>query len=346
MRELASGIDAFYMSGRCSADETLWDDLVALRSEAQEEDSSIPFAGSSVGFAVRPRGWLKYRVALEHEYGVVGVTNSRHLPALRVQPRAHFLHAVGPGSAVEWFRDSLEELFGPVRLSVTRIDLFSDWTGWTIHRDLMPAFVTYGRARVTYEEDDGVTGFQFGRRTSGTIGGRIYDKTNEIQTKPEGAYWVDIWGDQYRPGDQVVRVEFECHRELLQSFGLRSPEEVFAATPSLWWYATSQWLSLREPTTDETRSRWPVASAWQEITRSALSSGAIGIERVRERQRLASIEALKPALTGYLASVGALLGSEDLSDALTATDRLVRSYGVESGIGFGERVELKRRRGA
>lgn len=75
-----------------------------------------------------------------------------------------------------------------------------------------------------------------------------------------------------------------------------------------------------------------------------LASGAIGLERVRESQRLASIERIKAPLTGYLATLAARTRTDELPVAIDYASRLVEAYLFESGIDFAERVEIKRRR--
>ena len=61
-------------------------------------------------------GWGKYSYCLRHRHGQVGLTASSALPAVRVQPRAEFLHGAGPLAAVAWFEEVLGQAVGPVRL--------------------------------------------------------------------------------------------------------------------------------------------------------------------------------------------------------------------------------------
>ena len=123
------------------------------------------------------------------------------LPALRIQPRAEFLHGVGPREAIAWFAETLGAVVGPIRVSVSRIGLCADFQGWELDGDERHRFVGRARELDTYENESRLTGFTFGRRTSGTITARIYDKTRDAKNK--GAdYWPGIWGDAF--------VEFRC----------------------------------------------------------------------------------------------------------------------------------------
>ena len=82
----------------------------------------------------------------------------------------------------------------------------------------------------------------------------------------------------------------------------------------LWAYATGEWLTYRSPTSDQTRSRWPLAPEWLQVQAATLGHQAVGLERLRLARRATSIEKLFPGLTGYLASLGALIGTEGIDD--------------------------------
>jgi hypothetical protein len=94
--------------------------------------------------------------------------------------------------------------------------------------------------------------------------------------------------------------------------------------PRLWGYLTDEWLSLRTPTSDQTRSRWPVAPEWLTVQQASLRNGAIGLDRMRAGHKSGSIRRLLPAARGYLAAVGALGGGQTLHDALRILGREIR----------------------
>ena len=66
------------------------------RGCAEEFDLAAPVDVGPLTFSLAPHGWSKYRYCLEHPIGRVGATSSTFIPALRVQPRSEFIHAVGP----------------------------------------------------------------------------------------------------------------------------------------------------------------------------------------------------------------------------------------------------------
>ena len=108
--ELASGVDALYLSGHGYLSKGLLARLEEHRLWADRVSMTVPFELGPLTFGLAPHGWGKYRYCLDHESGRIGFTSSRRLPALRIQPRAEFLQARGPGGTVTHF----EELLGPL----------------------------------------------------------------------------------------------------------------------------------------------------------------------------------------------------------------------------------------
>ena len=260
-----------------------------------------------------------------------------------MQPRSAFLHGVGPLRAAEWFEDTLAHHLGTVDLKVSRLDLHVDVQGWEIDANERDRFVCRAKARTTYEDDGRWTGFIFGHRKSGTVECRIYDKTAEL--KGILGIWEEVWGSAFDRSTPVIRVEFEVMRTCLREFGLNTAADVVNASGAIWLYLTTQWLTYRERTPDETRSRWPVSPEWQAIQRASLVSGAHGIARMRSLQRRAPLQGLAPSLNGYLASFAAVVGTTGIEDTVAALPLLLRQYGSQSGTSFEERV-LKKASGA
>ena len=182
-RELASGVDSLYLSGWTELPEGLLARLDVAKGRAQAAENAVSFRFGGVEFGLAPYGLQKYQYRLSNEYGVLGITPSSKLPPIRFQPRAEFLQGLGVESAVDAIGYLLESEVGEHRLSVARVDLFSDWQGWSPTFADEDRFVRRARHLVADKEGDDWTGFTFGRRSSKRIGGRIYDKTAEIAGK-------------------------------------------------------------------------------------------------------------------------------------------------------------------
>jgi hypothetical protein len=340
--ELASGVDALYLSGRAAPPTELFRDLERAKQTAVELSEEVPFALGGESFLLAAHGWGKYSYCLRHPHGQVGLTASSALPALRVQPRAEFLHGAGPLPTVAWFEDVLGQAVGPLRFGTSRMDLHADWQGWTVDGDDRSRFVCRAERRDLHETDDKLLGFEFGRRTTRTLCARIYDKTAE-QAQKGNDYWPQIWGDAFDPLAPVHRVEFEFGRQGLVDFDLDTPREVLEAAGALWAWATENWLSYRSPSSDSNRSRWPVAPEWADVQRASLRSDAHGVERMYQGRQRGELRKLMPVLNGCMAGMAALVGASGIDQACQALAPLLRDYEVRSRRGFIERIDKKAR---
>jgi len=340
---LASGVDALYLSGRASLRSDLIGVLEIARSEAGHSRKAVPIELGGVEVSVAPHAFGRYRFSLDHPYGRIGLTASSTLPAIRVQPRTEFLQGAGPRGAVEWFRNVLEDACGPVRLSVNRLDLFGDFQGWRLSGDARHEFVCRAQSRHTYEEDGIFNGLIFGRRESGTVLARIYDKTIE-STKSGSGLWPMIWGDAYECDEPVLRVEFELGRNALREYGLTTPEETLDAAGAVWSSLTGEWLSHRVPCSDQTRSRWPVSSSWEAVRRARIGETSFGISRMYLGKRRGGVAGIMPMLAGYLASFGAYAEASDFDHLLPHLSDALKRYERDHGISLSERIADKRRK--
>jgi hypothetical protein len=68
----------------------------------------------------------------------------------------------------------------------------------------------------------------------------------------------------------------------------------------------------------------------------------VGLERLRLAKRASSIGKLLPGLSGYLASFGALVGTEGIDDTIGAVGHHLHNYEVISRTSFAERIERRR----
>jgi hypothetical protein len=80
VRELASGVDAFYLSGWADLPEALLARLEVGKGQARTVEGPVPFVFGGIEFGLSPGGLHKYAYRLSHEYGELAVTASRYLP--------------------------------------------------------------------------------------------------------------------------------------------------------------------------------------------------------------------------------------------------------------------------
>jgi hypothetical protein len=330
------------MSGQGDVSAKLLEDLATARSAAEATDDAVMVELGDLSFVVKARSLGRYRYWLQHEFGQLGVSDKTDLPPLRIQPKAEYLHAVGPAAVVSTFLDVAHSFTRNLRLSASRVDVFADVQGWDLHAEDRHCFVTRATRRNTHEQSEQLTGFEFGRRTSKTVMARLYDKT--LDARQKGAdWWPAVGGNAYDVSRPVLRVEFEFGRIGLKQFGVDTAADALEQGPGLWQQAMGEWLSHRTPTSDSTRSRWPVSVEWEQVQQASFAQGAVGLDRIREGRNRGSLRKLMPGLVGYLASAGAHLGATDLEGALALLPGPVRDYGIATRTTFEERLRDKRR---
>lgn len=341
VRELSAGIDTAIFS----FDGILLPELVEILDQAKEwarafgKDAPLTLGGTE--FLVRPGSLKLMKLRLDHEYGVVGVSDRPSLPILRWQPRGAFLHSVGVAGARDWIRDRFAGVahVGPELFA--RIDLYADFQGLWFLPEEVENFVTRATRDTSRRMGGQFTGFEFGGRSRGGIHARIYQKDAEIELK-RGDYWRELWGHRYVPGDPVWRIEYELHRDVLREFGVTDLESVERLLAGLWSYATTKWLSLREPTGDQTRSRWPLDSRWAHVVAANHGWGTVPLERVREIQRGRGLHEDLPYALGYLERIAAHQGTADLIDALEYVRQHGPNFLEAKGTDFEREARAKR----
>ena len=343
--ELASGVDALYLSAWAELPDALLSRLEVAKKRARLSGAPVPFSFGGIEFGLLPHGMQKYQYWLSHEWGALGVTASTHLPPLHWQPRSEFLHGLGVESSVDAIHTVLEAEVGLHRFGVSRLDLYSDWQGWSVRWADESRFVRRARHLGADVEGEGWTGFTFGRRTSGSIGGRIYDKTAQIAAGKGNPMWFEIWQERYVPDRQVIRVEFEFHRKTLaKEFGLDTPNDVLSNLGGLWGHATEKWLTHREPTEDSIRSRWPLSVPWQTIQDPSFRAHAIGLKRTTGGRAQAKLKNILPVLRGCFTSASAQWGVDGMVEGVSRFASYLHAWELATGRSVDGEIAAKRQR--
>ncbi len=349
MKLLATGVDTLNLSVRGTIREPVWDLLEDVQQRARTKDDPELFflPVTEEAFLCRPYGWRGYTYWLSSPDYEVMVGRSPKFPAVLVQEHSTFLHSMGIEAALDQVERLLRhDLFaGPFKQGVSRIDVHADLQGWKLRTSDLDRFVGYGRHRRAFEDNRQV--FQSGTKLAGFMFGkdalvaRIYDKTAEI--KKQGVSWLpDLWGEDFEPGTPVWRVEFQFRREALADFQTKTVDDVIASVQDLWHYGSVKWLTLRIPTGDQRRRRWPLDPAWEEIQAVRIAPTMTGV--VRQRIEQASELKLLQGIQGYATSLAAVRGCDGLTEAMTDIRALIPHYLEEHGLTFEAEVFRKRAR--
>jgi len=338
--ELASGIDALYVSGHAEVPPALLERLEEARAASMVAGGPIHIKFSGEHVRINPRAFLKYKYWLSHAYGEIGVSPSGSMPPIRFQPKAEYLHAVTPWVAMQWFLDFMQREVGPMMMKASRLDVFVDVQGWTLDGDDRHRFVSRAKEVTTHEDGTAFSGFEFGRRKTNTVMLRIYDKTVHMQKEGLGQ-WLEIWGEKFNPEDRVLRVEFEINRTGLSEFGVETPFDAIEMAPGIFKGLARDWISLRVPTSDATRSRWPIDPAWKVIMQPTFTAKAFGIKRIYGARRQGELGRLLPQLRGFVTSVAAIEGGLPLPAALKRVERLIRDAESKGSESFESRTSRK-----
>ncbi|MBO0687724.1 MAG: hypothetical protein J2P45_31635 [Candidatus Dormibacteraeota bacterium] len=341
-------MDTLHLSARGTVRGELWEELERSKRRAHGADEEVrfDFPETSGSFLLRPYGWRGYAYWLSSPDLELMLGRSERFPAAVVQLHAAYLHSVG----VDWALEFVELLLrhdvfsGPYELLVSRLDLYADLQGWAPVLEDLHRFIGYGRNRRAFGErhesfirGHRLTGLMFGRDA---LVARLYDKTLEIRQR--GVSWLpDLWGPG-SDGEPIWRLEFQYRREALVEFNLRGVPETLASLQDLWRYATSDWLSLRTPTPNRQRTRWPLDSVWEEVQAVEIVPSSTGA--VRRRLQQASLQRIVLGLWGYLTALGALRQRPDLEASIAELRRQLERHMEERDRSFPAEVARKRAR--
>ena len=348
LKVLSSGVDTLHVSVRGELQEGLLVFLEALKREAQssKELQVVTWGEQSLSVALRPHGWRSYPFWASSPNIEVAIGAPAPFPPVVIQTHSAYLHSRGVDQAVaeisEWLAANVVR--GEPQLGISRLDLYCDLQGWSPTVEDFDRFHCRAVRRRTYSVPIYEQAHLRGRRPSGFVFGggdlmaRCYDKTLELRVR--GSEWPKaIWKDwdHERP---VWRVEFQLRRRALVSLGCSTPSAALAARQELWRYAT-QWLSLRVPTSDSNRARWPEAPEWAMIREAEIGSPTSPL--VRDLVQSADELRIIRGLVGYASSLAAMGAAHGLGAALGRTVPGVSDYLDRRGETFSDIVHRKRR---
>ena len=257
---LLSGIDSLYISYYLDGLGFDWEDL-DYRKEQLKQDRRQDFLKVTLGghtWALMPYGSFPYRYILRNEYLEVSlaVNNS---PNCYVKFLSVGLWVKGADWLHNWLLDWFDNLSTKQtrQETITRADFSFDFNLPIIDFE-QDDFISRAAKDSLWRDHRECQSFIFGR---GTVVVRIYDKIAEIIQQSEKHWFYDLWGQD----KDVWRVEFQVRRSRLKKIGINSFSDMNNYRGDILRELATNHTSLRSPTSDKNRSRWPYHPLWQSL---------------------------------------------------------------------------------
>lgn len=330
-RRLLTGLDtvqaAYYLVPRPGA-EFSFAELLADRERlrASKRRASLVREIGGVSFFLRPYGsGSGYPLVLENRDFTIECGEFNN-PSFFVTFRSETLWQRGAealhATFLAWAESVGLAVLRPERLS--RVDFTFDYelTGEAIAPDQV---VSLSAKDDVYRKDRTVQTLRYGR---GDVVLRIYDKVAEILEKSEKIWFFDLWGVQ----ENVWRIEWQVRKPILRRFGIRTFVDLFANQADVLRYLATEHDTLRVPTNDSNRSRWPLHPLWADLLAQIETFQGQGLYREVDEAALLNerLRRLAISVYGYAKRVGAILSLQSqrdevaLGEALRHMDTLVR----------------------
>jgi hypothetical protein len=335
IRVLATRIDTLEASFRGELKPGLAETLERVKREAQAEEVPQSFVIGDTELFVQPKGLPPWPFVLTNEELHLRLGDSARVPCASVRLSAFGLALKGH-EALWAEAETLAQAVGATQSAISRLDLAVDFQGHVPTYQEMHDVTCASPWRVVYPNTEHPETFQFGK---GPIVVRVYNKTREIASS--GKLWMqELWNSHpdYRPDEDVWRVEVQYRREILRRFNIISVEHALERLEGL--FAVGLFWVEPRLVSESNLSRCEVQGWWLDL-RSTFASEPL--PRVKEQKRVAGFAVLLPQMLGLLVSASANMGVYTLSEAAGLQVEAFRSYIADHGKSFEERVRERQR---
>lgn len=266
-------------------------------------------------FSVNPKGSRGYEFVLVNDDVTVQIAEvaqgGRLYPEVQITWRSAYLWRDGWRAAYTHVRDWVYGWAAVSAEKVSRADLCVDLNLPLLDLDIKGGeVVSYAKSKQEFYIQhyfDGLdeTGFSFGK---GDLKCRLYDKLIEIDHSNK-AWFKDLWRKRGWDGKSAVtRVEFQARRPFLRSMQIETVEDLDNQLADLWKYF-SDWVSLRDKSSDSNRRRWPVKPFWEIVCRAVPAFGVVtGVVRIAQRKP--RVDSLSRLGRGVMVTLAALVQTD------------------------------------
>lgn len=139
---------------------------------------------------------------------------------------------------------------------------------------------------------------------TGDIVLRVYNKSDEVNEVSHKTWLFNLWG----VSEDVWRIEWQVRKTFLRSMGIASFESLIERQGDLLRFLVKDHTTLRTPTNDTNRSRWPLHHLWQDLTDRVNQMEGLGIVRELDEKALLEERLTRIAISvyGYIKRVAAI----------------------------------------
>lgn len=152
---------------------------------------------------------------------------------------------------------------------------------------------------------------------------RVYDKRAEIEEQSHKTWFHDLW---HTESEKVWRIEWQVRKEILKRFSIRSFQDLQDGLGDILRYLANEHDSLRKPTTDSNRARWPLHPLWQDLIQQIGRFNAQGVYRSIDPQMMLDERLTRIAISmyGYLKRIAAIDCVQKGKDMISNEDAIKR----------------------
>ena len=195
--------------------------------------------------------------------------------------------------------------------TLSRVDFAFDY--WIAEPDFTTdSVVSLSAKDAQYRGDRQVQTIQFGK---GDVVLRIYNKVVEIEEQSDKVWLFQLWGET----ENVWRIEWQIRKDVLRRFDLRTFGDLFDAYGDALRWLADEHDSLRIPTSDTNRSRWPIHPLWADLIDQIAAFPCQGVYCALDDEAAinARLTRIGISVYGYCKRVAALVGLRDRKESVS-----------------------------
>lgn len=185
--------------------------------------------------------------------------------------------------------------------SLSRVDFTFDYHLPQIDFD-EDNFVSLSAADIQYRKNRQIQTFNLG---TGDLVLRVYDKVAEINEQSGKHWFFPLWDEVE---ENVWRIEWQVRKDKLRQFAIRTFDDLYAGRGDLLRYLCQSHTTLRIPTEDSNRSRWPLHPLWSHLQAHIDTLNVQGVLRSFDEKELLQARLMRMAVSiqGYLKAIAAM----------------------------------------